>query len=85
MKPIYHFRVRLGLFDSDGENCLLWIGGRLIPDKKDPRTVWLTTPDGKKVFQALRSSVEPLSIQEAEETIVNEAMLKQAHRKSPQN
>jgi len=80
---IYRFRIHTGQYDSDGEQCILWMGGGLIPDGAEH--VWLTTPDGKKVLRAERAKVEPVSKTEVVESMVREAEIIHRNRKAGGN
>lgn len=83
-KPqIYRFRVHLGTWDEHGENCLMCIGGRLIPD--GPRHVWLTSPRGEKVLRVERTKIEPLSVDEAVESFMREAKIQKEIKQSKHN
>jgi hypothetical protein len=73
-KPItYKFRVHTGQFNADGEICMMFCGGRLVPDDKEKDSVWLTTPKGEKVFLVKKSMVDPVDNREMAEALLDEA------------
>jgi hypothetical protein len=73
-KPVYYFEVATGEIDEHGEIAFTWIGGRLIPDGLD--MVWLTKPDGQKVFRVPKSKVSPSSKTQLAEAMLREIKLK---------
>lgn len=82
-KQIFKFRIHTGQYDSDGELCLFWIGGRLVPDGADH--VWVTTPNGDKILRCEKKDVEPVDDQEISKSLLIERDIVNRHRKSTQN
>lgn len=82
-KTVFKFRVHTGQWDAHGEKCLLIVGGGLKPDGKN--RVWLTKPNGEKLFSVHRSQVEPVSNDEAHKSIVREFELAKKLESAPRN
>lgn len=82
-KQVFKFRIHTGQYDSDGELCVFWIGGRLIPD--GPNHAWVTTPKGEKVLRCERKHIESVDNQEITASLKRERILAERHRKKETN
>jgi hypothetical protein len=77
----YRFSIEIPTPD-DPTLSLLWIGGPLKPSKKSTY-VWLTTPSGIKILEVEKVKVHPLSVEEAEQCIIDEINLRQSKKEVP--
>jgi hypothetical protein len=67
MKHPFHFLVSI----PEAGLSLTWIGGGLKPSKS-PGKLWLTTPDGRPVLEVDKRHVQPSTLEQTAQRIIED-------------